>query len=193
MVLGAVRAVGGAEARKDRFEHAKERLTVGWGDIAEEPIVPGLREGSDPADQHLPLVRKRQRVHPAVLRDPFAHEDAARFEVGHQLGDSGFLQRDGTCEFVLRNAGVEPDYRENADRPRREIDFGADGLAFGAHEGLQGAPLARMLLQEVLRQLTARTARLEQVGEIEMTRWPEYGPLRAVFVAHPAAGKKREC
>ncbi len=40
-----------------------------------------------------------------------------------------------------------------------------------------GAPLARLLLQEVLRQLTQKTARLELTGEIEMTRWPEYGPL----------------
>ena len=74
------------------------------------------------------------------------------------------------------------------------LDRGArDLLTFGRGPHMcPGAPLARMLLQEVLRQLTARTARLEQVGGIEMTRWPEYGPLRAVFVAHPAAGKKRE-
>lgn len=74
------------------------------------------------------------------------------------------------------------------------LDRGArDLLTFGRGPHMcPGAPLARMLLQEVLRQLTARTGRLEQVGEIEMTRWPEYGPLRAVFVAHPAAGKKRE-
>lgn len=40
-----------------------------------------------------------------------------------------------------------------------------------------GAPLARLLLADVLRQMTGRTRRLELTGPVEMTRWPEYGPL----------------
>ena len=40
-----------------------------------------------------------------------------------------------------------------------------------------GAPLVRMLLAEVLRQITAKTRRLTLSSPVEMTRWPEYGPL----------------
>ncbi|MGR3320354.1 MAG: cytochrome P450 [Pseudooceanicola sp.] len=64
------------------------------------------------------------------------------------------------------------------DRPARDL------LTFGRGPHMcPGAPLARLLLQEVLRQLTGKTARLDLVSEIEMTRWPEYGPLRAEFRA----------
>ncbi|MFV0386571.1 hypothetical protein [Paracoccus sp. (in: a-proteobacteria)] len=40
-----------------------------------------------------------------------------------------------------------------------------------------GAPLARMMLREVLLQLTPNCERLTITGPLEMTRWPEYGPL----------------
>ncbi|MCB1409920.1 MAG: cytochrome P450, partial [Rhodobacteraceae bacterium] len=40
-----------------------------------------------------------------------------------------------------------------------------------------GAPLARVLLAEVLRQIATKTRRLALTGPLEMTRWPEYGPL----------------
>lgn len=54
-----------------------------------------------------------------------------------------------------------------------------DLLTFGhGPHACPGAPLARLLLREVLLQLTAKTAKLELAGDIEMTRWPEYGPLR---------------
>jgi len=67
------------------------------------------------------------------------------------------------------------------DRPTRDL------LTFGRGPHMcPGAPLARLLLREVLRQLTARTLRLELTSEIEMTRWPEYGPLKAEFRAIPA-------
>lgn len=57
-----------------------------------------------------------------------------------------------------------------------------DLLTFGRGPHMcPGAPLARQLLQEVLRQLTAKTVQLTLVGEIETTRWPEYGPLKAIF------------
>ena len=67
------------------------------------------------------------------------------------------------------------------DRPVRDL------LTFGRGPHMcPGAPLARALLCEVLRQLTAKTTRLELTSEIEMTRWPEYGPLSAHFRAIPA-------
>lgn len=62
------------------------------------------------------------------------------------------------------------------DRPARDL------LTFGRGPHMcPGAPLARLLLREVLKQLVAKTGRLEQVGDIEMTRWPEYGPLSVSF------------
>lgn len=69
----------------------------------------------------------------------------------------------------------DPD-KYRLDRPARDL------LTFGRGPHMcPGAPLARVLLREVLRQLTAKTGRLTLIGEIDMTRWPEYGPLKAVF------------
>lgn len=66
------------------------------------------------------------------------------------------------------------------DRSARDL------LTFGRGPHMcPGAPLARLLLREVLRQLTGKTERLELRGEVEMTRWPEYGPLRAEFRVLP--------
>lgn len=66
------------------------------------------------------------------------------------------------------------------DRPARDL------LTFGRGPHMcPGAPLARLLLREVLRQLATKTGRLELTGEIEMTRWPEYGPLSVSFIATP--------
>ncbi|MCB1395728.1 MAG: cytochrome P450 [Rhodobacteraceae bacterium] len=72
-----------------------------------------------------------------------------------------------------RDAEVFPDpdsYR--LDRPAPDL------VTFGRGPHMcPGAPLARVLLEEVLRQIVTRTRRLELAGNVEMTRWPEYGPL----------------
>jgi len=84
-----------------------------------------------------------------------------------------------------RDAEVFPDpdsYR--LDRPAPDL------LTFGRGPHMcPGAPLARMLLGEVLRQIAASTRRLSLTGPVEMTRWPEYGPLSvplAVVAANPS-------
>ena len=65
------------------------------------------------------------------------------------------------------------------DRPARDL------LTFGRGPHMcPGAPLARLLLREVLAQLTAKSVKLEQTGDMDMTRWPEYGPARAHFIVH---------
>lgn len=65
----------------------------------------------------------------------------------------------------------EPD-RYRLDRPAPDL------LTFGRGPHMcPGAPLARILLEEVLRQIVAKTRRLDLAGPVEMTRWPEYGPL----------------
>ncbi|MFT6452387.1 MAG: cytochrome P450 [Halocynthiibacter sp.] len=67
------------------------------------------------------------------------------------------------------------------DRENRDL------LTFGRGPHMcPGAPLARLLLQTVLRQLSAKTETLELLSPIEMTRWPEYGPLKAEFRATSA-------
>ena len=66
------------------------------------------------------------------------------------------------------------------DRPARDL------LTFGRGPHMcPGAPLARLLLQEVLRQLAAKTRDLTLTGDIEMTRWPEYGPLSVPLKVTP--------
>jgi cytochrome P450 len=66
---------------------------------------------------------------------------------------------------------LDPDsYR--LDRPAPDL------VTFGRGPHMcPGAPLARLLLAEVLRQLATKTRRLTLSGPVEMTRWPEYGPL----------------
>lgn len=62
------------------------------------------------------------------------------------------------------------------DRKARDL------LTFGRGPHMcPGAPLARVMLREVLLQLTKKTARLVQTGKMDMTNWPEYGPLKARF------------
>lgn len=80
-----------------------------------------------------------------------------------------------------RDAEVFPDpdtYR--LDRTARDL------LTFGRGPHMcPGAPLARLLLAETLRQIVTKTTRIAQAGDIEMTNWPEYGPLSVSFRATP--------
>ena len=48
-----------------------------------------------------------------------------------------------------------------------------------------GAPLARVLLEEVLRQIAAKVTRFTLLQAPEMTRWPEYGPLSVHLALEP--------
>lgn len=67
---------------------------------------------------------------------------------------------------------------ENPDEYRLDRDR-SDLLTFGRGPHMcPGAPLAKVQLRVVLEEIVARTSRIELDGDIEMTRWPEYGPLR---------------
>lgn len=80
-----------------------------------------------------------------------------------------------------RDGEVFPDpHSYRLDRPARDL------LTFGRGPHMcPGAPLARLLLREVLLQFTAKITRFEQISPIEMTRWPEYGPLSVSFRVAP--------
>lgn len=96
----------------------------------------------------------------------------------HDVDLGGRQIREGDALAVVftsgnRDASVFPDpdsYRLDRAAP--------DLVTFGRGPHMcPGAPLARVLLEEVLRQIVTRTRRLHLAGAVEMTRWPEYGPL----------------
>jgi cytochrome P450 len=61
----------------------------------------------------------------------------------------------------------------------------SDLLTFGRGPHMcPGAPLAKLQLRIVLEEIVARISRIELDGAIEMTRWPEYGPLRVPVLLH---------
>jgi cytochrome P450 len=80
-----------------------------------------------------------------------------------------------------RDADVFPDpdtFRLDRESP--------DLLTFGRGPHMcPGAPLARLLLAVTLQRIVTRTSRLELTGEVEMTRWPEYGPLTVPLRVFP--------
>ncbi len=71
-------------------------------------------------------------------------------------------------EFVL--------HRPNIDQ---HIAFGR-----GPHR-CAGAPLARVMLQAALDELLRQTSSFVLAGEIEMTRWPEWGTLSVPLEVTP--------
>jgi cytochrome P450 len=79
--------------------------------------------------------------------------------------------------LVFTSANRDEDHFTDADqfdidRPVRDhITFGR-----GPHN-CPGAGLGRLQIRLALEEVLARTKGFEIVGDIEMTRWPEYGPL----------------
>lgn len=63
------------------------------------------------------------------------------------------------------------EYRLDRAGDRQHMAFGR-----GPHQ-CAGAPLARVMLRVVLEELVSRTERVEVIGDVPMTTWPEYGPL----------------
>ena len=77
-----------------------------------------------------------------------------------------------------RDEAVFPDPETfDLDRPKRDLlTFGR-----GPHQ-CPGAPLARLQLEVATREIVNRTRRLRLAGDIQMTNWPEYGPLAVPVV-----------
>lgn len=98
----------------------------------------------------------------------------ARYDV--QLGDK--LVREGdVVAAVFTSGNRDEDVFDNPDEfdlSRRKRDL----LTFGRGPHMcPGAPLARLLLEVAIGGIVQRTKRIEIIGEITMTNWPEYGPL----------------
>ena len=72
-----------------------------------------------------------------------------------------------------RDEGVFPDADTfDLNRPRSDL------LTFGrGPHACPGAPLARLQLEVALEHIVNRTRRITITGPMEMTTWPEYGPL----------------
>ena len=72
-----------------------------------------------------------------------------------------------------RDEAVFPEAdRFDLDRPKTDL------LTFGrGPHACPGAPLARLQLEIALHELVTRTRRLRIDGPMDMTAWPEYGPL----------------
>jgi cytochrome P450 len=93
-----------------------------------------------------------------------------------RFGDK--LVREGdVVAAVFTSGNRDEDVFENPE----EFDLGRrkkDLLTFGRGPHMcPGAPLARLLLEIAIEGIVQRTKRIEIVGQMTMTNWPEYGPL----------------
>jgi cytochrome P450 len=82
-----------------------------------------------------------------------------------------------------RDAAVFPNGDEfvlNRPNIKEHVAFGA-----GPHK-CAGEPLGRLMLQLSLETLLRLTRRVDVVGEVEMTGWPEWGTLTLNMTAVPA-------
>jgi cytochrome P450 len=78
--------------------------------------------------------------------------------------------------LLFTSANRDEDMFPNADqfdidRPTKHMAFGR-----GPHQ-CAGAPLARVELRIALEEILAQTKGFAVTGPVQMTRWPEYGPI----------------
>lgn len=132
--------------------------------------------------QHHAELKARPELIPAAMEEmlrlytPYrGFARTARHDV--ELGGRQIRAGDALA-VVFTSGNRDADVFEQPDEYRLDRDR-SDLLTFGRGPHMcPGAPLARVQLRVVLEELIARTSRIELDGEIEMTRWPEYGPLR---------------
>jgi len=131
--------------------------------------------------EHHELIRNDNALVPAAVEEllrlytPYrGFARTARCDV--QFGDK--LVRKGDVVAAVftsgnRDEGAFPDPEKfDLNRPKRDL------LTFGrGPHACPGAPLARLQLEVALKEIVNRTRRLKVIGPIQMTAWPEYGPL----------------
>jgi cytochrome P450 len=86
------------------------------------------------------------------------------------------IKRGEPIALLFTSANRDEDMFENPDvfdidRPNKHLAFGR-----GPHQ-CAGAPLARVELRIALEEILAQTTGFEVSGPIQMTRWPEFGPI----------------
>jgi cytochrome P450 len=100
-----------------------------------------------------------------------------------QIGDR--LIREGdVVAAVFTSGNRDEDVFENPDEfrlDRRKTDLLTFGR--GSHK-CPGAPLARLLLEGAIEGIVKGTRRIEIIGAMTMTNWPEYGPLSVPVRLH---------
>lgn len=131
--------------------------------------------------EHHALIRSDLSLVPAAVEEmlrlytPYrGFARTARRDV--RLGDRLIRQGD-VVAAVFTSGNRDEDVFPHADtfdlnRPRSDL------LSFGrGPHACPGAPLARLQLEVALEELVKRTRRLTITGPMQMTNWPEYGPL----------------
>jgi len=131
--------------------------------------------------EHHALIRNDPSLVPAAVEEmlrlytPYrGFARTARCDV--QLGERLIRKGDVVAAVFTsgnRDEDVFPD-ADTFDLNRRRSDL----LTFGrGPHACPGAPLARVQLEVALEQLVKRTRRITITGPMQMTSWPEYGPL----------------
>lgn len=97
------------------------------------------------------------------------------------------IKKDEPIAMVFSSANRDESVFPDSDRFILHRPNIKDHIAFGiGPHRCPGAPLARMMLQVTLRELLARTRHIELTGEIEMTKWPEWGAASVPVRVTPA-------
>ncbi|MGY4691508.1 cytochrome P450 [Salibacterium sp. K-3] len=89
-----------------------------------------------------------------------------------------YIEKDDPIAVVFASANRDEEVFPNGDEFILNRENIQDHVAFGlGPHRCPGAPLARRMLQITLKELLGRTTHIELNGEIEMTRWPEWGAV----------------
>ena len=131
--------------------------------------------------EHHALIRNDPSLVPAAVEEmlrlytPYrGFARTARCDV--QLGER-LIRKGDVVAAVFTSGNRDEDVFPHADTfdlNRRRSDL----LTFGrGPHACPGAPLARVQLEVALEQLVKRTRRITITGPMQMTSWPEYGPL----------------
>jgi len=136
--------------------------------------------------EHHTLIRNDPSLVPAAVEEMlrlytpyrgFARTARCDVHLGERL-----IRKGDVVAAVFTSGNRDEDVFPHADtfdlnRPRSDL------LTFGrGPHACPGAPLARVQLEVALEQLVKRTRRITITGPMQMTSWPEYGPLTVPVV-----------
>jgi len=97
------------------------------------------------------------------------------------------IRKDEPVAVVFSSANRDEEVFPDSDQFILNRSNIKDHLAFGSGpHRCPGAPLARMMLQIVLKELLVRTKHMALAGDIKMTKWPEWGAQSVPLHIEPA-------